>query len=89
MTKEVSRPDLTYIRAELHKLTRSHLEHSMADILNYLHEVMEYAEKLEAVEKAAREYLSECQPHPCPDLALRAQYRSDLRKALSKLETKP
>jgi hypothetical protein len=38
--------------------------------------------RLWKVEDAARRYLSECLPHPCPDLALRAHYREKLRKAM-------
>lgn len=42
--------------------------------------------RCEVLAEAVKKYLSECRPHPCPDLALRARYRDELRAAIKALE---
>jgi len=67
--------------------TRSHPHELMGPVCELRTDLVRSearVKQMEDVVEAAEKYLSECLPHPCPDLALRLSYRDVLRKALAK-----
>jgi hypothetical protein len=65
----------------LNKLADFYIGHAL--VLELIAEIR----RLWPVLEAARKLMSEEQPHPCPDYALRAMYRNTLRSALDSYDS--